>query len=987
MALLAANCFVAKGQSMFKFESDDAFLVFADKQQAQYVPHIMKSYWNAKALHGNVWGDLPTQAPYLLLADMEDDGNAGVSSIPHNYMVIGISPLNKSYFTSPSNERFDFLFKHEYTHAVMQDKPNARDEGFRRFTHGKIVQNPANPLSALWSYLAVPRMFCPRWYQEGIACFMETWLNDGIGRSLSGLDETYFRANVLEGKELYSVVGLETEGSTADYRLGGTGYLYGTRFINYLVLTYGYDKLISFYNRTDDSKASFVEQFRRVYGRSLRDVWQDWIGFENEFQKENLQRIAEYPLTELNKMAPKELGAMSPMIVDGERHVAYAAVNHNGEFAQVVRLGLDEGNKQIDDIERLGYIDGVNTNMPAYVAYDKNGQRLIWTDCNDSYRGLVVYDLSIGKVVGQLNLQRVSDICYDNSNDCMYGLFTNRGISHIVKYDRAFEGKEILYSFPFGVSVSDLDVSHDGTKLVVAINEISGTHTLAMFSTEDLENSNMKYEVLQQFEDSNLSQFRFSYDDSKLVGFSYYTGVPNIWSYDFDSKEMKLLSNVQAGLFAPYMASDSLLYAYSYSVEGMTPVTFEYGEVHDANSIEFLGQRAYEANPQIAELSSLDTCIRETEFGDIYNSITEYNPLKEIKFQGFYPDVSAFTDRKAWNYMTPVLGGHLTFYDPLSRFSLDIFAGMSPWSNNEWKEKFHFSANVRYNNWSLNGSWNNPNFYDLFGPSRGSRKGYQISLGYSRSYTLHRPFLWGWGASVSHYGGMDILPLYQDVEVDEGVNSFQTASLYIGLQKTRSTTGAVEPEQGYQLSASGYTYFAGGKFFPSVNLKGDFGFRLPFGTHNTFWLRTAAGQSLCSPSSSFGNSYFGGFRNNWIDCGSVNRFQSVGAMPGARINQIRAHNYAKVTEEITVSPIRLNNFGALQCYPRYIQFKFFASELLADYWGSMSGSRVGYLSAGTQMNIPIVLFAHMSTTLSVGYARIWGNGLNNGELMVSLKLL
>lgn len=29
----------------------------------------------------------------------------------------------------------------------------------------------------------------------------------------------------------------------------------------------------------------------------------------------------------------------------------------------------------------------------------------------------------------------------------------------------------------------------------------------------------------------------------------------------------------------------------------------------------------------------------------------------------------------------------------------------------------------------------------------------------------------------------------------------------------------------------------------------------------------------------------------------------------------------------------------------------------------------------------------MKTTLSVGYARVWGNGLKQGEFMLSLKLL
>ena len=110
-------------------------------------------------------------------------------------------------------------------------------------------------------------------------------------------------------------------------------------------------------------------------------------------------------------------------------------------------------------------------------------------------------------------------------------------------------------------------------------------------------------------------------------------------------------------------------------------------------------------------------------------------------------------------------------------------------------------------------------------------------------------------------------------------------------------------------------------------------------------------------------------------------------MPGARIDQIGAHSYAKVTGEINFSPIRMNNFGALQFYPNYIQFCLFGSDLMADWWGSEKVRRGNYVSAGAQMNVQLVMFTHMKTTLSVGYARVWGNGLNQGELMLSLKLL
>lgn len=64
----------------------------------------------------------------------------------------------------------------------------------------------------------------------GIACFLETWLSGGVGRSLGGYDETYFRTRVKEERDFYSVVGLETEGSTSDVDQGSTAYLDGQEY-------------------------------------------------------------------------------------------------------------------------------------------------------------------------------------------------------------------------------------------------------------------------------------------------------------------------------------------------------------------------------------------------------------------------------------------------------------------------------------------------------------------------------------------------------------------------------------------------------------------------------------------------------------------------------------------------------------------------------------------------------------------------------------
>ena len=277
LLLLPLSALRGGAQTIYEYKQDDARILFFDKNLSQYIPHIVRMYENGKALHEQIWWPdslyrPAIQPPMMMLSDWADDGNGGAASIPQNMINIEMAPLNFSYFVSPSTERYHHLFRHEYTHIVMSDKASSRDIFWRKALGGKFSVDPAHPFSAVWSYLGAPRWYAPRWYHEGIACFMETWTGGGVGRALGGYDEMYFRSIVASGEPLYSVVGLEMEGTTSDFQVGTNSYLYGTRFINYLELQYGFDKLRDFYNRTEDSKPVFSSQFQKVYGRNIREV-------------------------------------------------------------------------------------------------------------------------------------------------------------------------------------------------------------------------------------------------------------------------------------------------------------------------------------------------------------------------------------------------------------------------------------------------------------------------------------------------------------------------------------------------------------------------------------------------------------------------------------------------------------------------------------------------------------------------------------------
>ena len=182
---------LGQNQTYYQYNTDDATLVFFDKDLSRYIPHMVRMYHHGKALHNQIWTTDSLYRPeptLLLLTDWEDDGNGGATPLPQSLIQIGMAPLNMSYYVGPSSERYRQLFKHEYTHTVMTDKYNRRDQQWRKLFGTKVMTDNTQPLSALWSYLCVPRWYAPRWYHEGIACFMETWLSGCVGRALGGYD-------------------------------------------------------------------------------------------------------------------------------------------------------------------------------------------------------------------------------------------------------------------------------------------------------------------------------------------------------------------------------------------------------------------------------------------------------------------------------------------------------------------------------------------------------------------------------------------------------------------------------------------------------------------------------------------------------------------------------------------------------------------------------------------------------------------------------
>lgn len=159
--------------------------------------------------------------------------------------------------------------------------------------------------------------------------------------------------------------------------------------------------------------------------------------------------------------------------------------------------------------------------------------------------------------------------------------------------------------------------------------------------------------------------------------------------------------------------------------------------------------------------------------------------------------------------------------------------------------------------------------------------------------------------------------------------------------------------------------------------------------HLSFWLRTAAGGSLSDEFNPFTRFGFAAFGNNIIDYQASRRYRNIFAFPGLGFDAGRfiiARSFAKGTAELVLPPIRFRHLGSLNFYSNWMQFTVFSSAITTS---EPDFGKNRFMNVGTQLDIKLVIFSLLESTLSVGYAQAFdllGNDKFE-EWMISLKLL
>src|SRR6185295_18448342 len=123
-----------------------------------------------------------------------------------------IAPLSFAFETIAANERMNTIMNHELVHVATMDQAAGSDRFFRRLFAGKVNPIAQQPETIFYFFVTSPRVAAPRWYHEGIAVFVDTWMDGGLGRAQGSYDEMVFRSMVKDGTPFYDPLGLVSEG-------------------------------------------------------------------------------------------------------------------------------------------------------------------------------------------------------------------------------------------------------------------------------------------------------------------------------------------------------------------------------------------------------------------------------------------------------------------------------------------------------------------------------------------------------------------------------------------------------------------------------------------------------------------------------------------------------------------------------------------------------------------------------------------------------
>ena len=967
--VIAASLFsssIAAAQLQWYEKESEHFRVVFREGHSHLIHHILASAESALQRLTKLFHYTPSEKIVINTYDVNDYGAGSATSVPRNYIWLDLAPLEPGYENIPYNERLQWLLSHELVHVVVNDLAT-NVESFNRSIFSKVAPEQVQPLSIFYSVLTNFSRYTPRWHQEGIAVFLETWLSGGFGRMMGSFDEMYFRSLVLQGKAFPSDILLETQVPHSSFLVETNYYLFGERFAAYLVFTYGPEKLLQWYTATaTDVYKSFVQKFEAVYGLKFETAWEQFIEAERRFQESNLAKLEAAPLTPITRLSEQPIGAVSHPHADAAGKVLYWGEHRPHHLASVQRFDLTTR-----ESSELTTLPTPSMHQVASTAFDAaNGILFFTTKNNQLYRDVWMVDVRSGAKRLLFEDSRVGHLAVSSTTHELWGIRHSGGEATLVCSQYPYDSLQECIRFDIGDEIQGLAVSNSGEKLVAVLHKANGDQILALTDCTKIKGGPATYTVIS--DKGSPENPSWSPDNKTVYWNAYVNGVSNIYKVTLDSLRVQPVTHTLAGLFKPVYVSKDSLFAFEFTTDGFRPVLIPNGVAERLPAISYFGQQVYELYPRIGDwaIATHDTLLSI----DPELLANEYNGFNHLKVVSFIPVISGFQSKK-------VLGVFAHVSDPILNHDLIVETGVSPFRELNQPTEFHLKLRYDYRKeYEFGWEYNGPDFYDLFNRRKRGMLGSKIRIGNTHYWIYDNPHKLKQLSEIALYTGVQFI---SDNLVRVSQPDFFVAQTGINSQSLRRTIGSSDYESGNEYGITAMLFGSNPKD-PQYGLQvyGEWDhFTTYIRPHNVLHFKLAAGYHGINEKLRQSRFYFGGFGNRAIENVDAKQFRKVFRFPGIPIYSLGVDRFAKVMLENNFPPIRFGDVSLGQHFLNHIDASLYSQTLIANT------KRWFNIDVGVQANLVIKHWFNLESTLSAGVARAWMNGMPSDEWFISYKLL
>ena len=946
------------------------FKVVYRENHSDLINTVLISAEKSFNLLSKIFNYQPSDKIIINTYDVSDYGFAATSTTPQNFIRLEIEPMEPGYEFVPYNERIQWLISHELVHIIVNDA-EVQPETFYRDLFGKVPPEKVQPLSAFYSLFTNFNRYSPRWHQEGIAVFFETWLSGGFGRELGSFDEMYFRSVVYEGIPFPSQLDLETLLSHNSIELENVHYIYGGRFLAYLAITYGYDKVIKWFKTIKgDAYTGFENKFQEVFKKDFYDSWADFISYEIKFQEENISILKKSDLTELKELNTQNFGWVSKPCLDRPSNSVVYIYHRPAQLTTLQSLDLSTGVSK-----RLATLETPSMLQVCSIALDEaNGLIFYTTNNNQLFRDIWVYQLDSGKEKLLFENARVGDLAISPLTHTLWGVQHDGGFARLVYSPYPYKELVTVKTFELGEEIFNLSIDDSGKRLAAGLRRPSGLQSIVIINTESIiEDSLFQYEVISSSgspENPSWSQ------NGKILYWNAYTnGVSNVYKYDFNVQSLKAISNCMTGLFRPLELSRDSIFAFEYFNNGFKPVKFKNESANFLPAINYLGQRVIEENPKLYSLNlNSDT----TDINPMNFSVESgYNAFENLHVQSVFPMVSGFQNQVVFGLFTRIS-------DPLLIHDFYLSAGVSPLSENPSYPLWHVRFKYDYKQLLFfEFLYNGDEFFDLFNKLKRGMLGEQYKVGHTYYWLYDNPLKIKQASTLTFYRNVEFL---YDNLVRVSQPDFAVLATNLNYKNLRKTIGSSDFEYGNDMN---WTVTLYGTDFDqpdfSVNTYAELSnYGMWLWKHNVLHVKIAGGYLWYNENLVQSKFYFGGFGNRPVDNDEVKQFRRIFRFPGISIYSLGVEKFGKLLLENDFPPIRLSDWLLFDQFANHIDFEIYSQGLITEsYLGNY------LVDIGAQMDVKLKHWYNLESTFSAGIAKAWvlPNGMTDWEWFLSIKLL